>query len=127
MAINNSSSRFCIPEGCYHWYTIYIPARLAVQIDFSQGIVGLPGYRQRWYGILQGDSNAWEFFMAFGTKASFGYPAYHEENNYSEAFIEWHAKSCLVIKAAEHHLGPFVGVYPSKSLHSESCSEEHMF
>lgn len=33
----------------------------------------------------------------------------------------------LVIKAVEHHLGPYVGVYPSKVLQGEPCLEEHIF
>lgn len=36
-------------------------------------------------------------------------------------------QSCLAIKAAEHHLGPHVGVYTTKGLLGEACTQEHIF
>lgn len=51
----------------------YIPSRFAVQIGFSQGLIGSLGYMRRRYGRLQDANNAWEFAIALNTKAYFGY------------------------------------------------------
>lgn len=84
---------------CHRQSSLYTP-RSAVQIGFSQGVVGSPGYMQRRYGSLQDSNNAWEFAITFDMKAHFWYPVYHEENSYTGAFLEWHAKSDVAIKAA---------------------------
>lgn len=59
---------------------------------------------------MQDASNAWEFAMAFDTKAHFWYPIHHEENRYTGVLVEWHAKSYLAIKATKLHTRPYVGV-----------------
>lgn len=64
--------------------------------------------------------------MGFDTKANFGYLVAHEENSYIEVFVVWHTKSCLAIKASEHHTGPYMGVYPIKGGLSEVCIPEHI-
>lgn len=82
---------------------------------------------RRWYGSLQDANNACVFSMAFDTKFHFGYPVYLEENIYTGVFVEWHTKSSLAIKAVELHLGPYVGIYPTKGLQGKACTSEHIF
>lgn len=97
----------------------------AAQISFSQQALESLGTMWCIYGSLQDAKNAWDFSMAFNY-VGFGYLVPHEENSYFGSFIEWHKKSCLAIKEAEHN-GLHVGVYPSKSGSNEASTLEYIF
>lgn len=88
MVVDDLSNRFCIQDGQCHDIQAYTPSRFVVQISFSHEVVGSPGYIRRRYDSFQDASNAWEFSMAFDTKAHFGYPVHNKENSYTRVFIE---------------------------------------
>ncbi|XXG41994.1 hypothetical protein AAC387_Pa01g2353 [Persea americana] len=52
----------------------YVPSRFAMQLGFSQGVVGEPSSKVKRFGGLQDKRNAWAFYSAEDTTALIYYP-----------------------------------------------------
>ena len=52
----------------------YVPSRFAMQLGFSQGVVGAPSSKVKRFGGLQDGRNAWAFYSAEDTTALISYP-----------------------------------------------------
>ena len=52
----------------------YVPSRFALQLGFSQGVVGAPSSMVKRFGGLQDGRNAWAFYSAEDTTAMISYP-----------------------------------------------------
>lgn len=70
----------------------YVPSRFAFQFGFSQGIVG-SGRALLRIGTLQDAGNAWDYFTASETGATFDYLAINKLR--TAGYVEWLCKSFL--------------------------------
>jgi len=52
----------------------YVPSRFAMQLGFSQGVVGAPSSKVKRFGGLQDERNAWAFYSAEDTTTLISYP-----------------------------------------------------
>ena len=48
---------------------LYVPSHFALQLGFSQGVVGAPSSKVKRFGGLQDGRNAWAFYSAEDTTA----------------------------------------------------------
>jgi len=53
---------------------LYVPSRFAMQLGFSQGVVGALSSKVKRFRGLQDGRNAWEFYSTEGTTAMIFYP-----------------------------------------------------
>ena len=52
----------------------YVPSHFAMQLGFSQAVVGAPLSKVKRFGGLQDGRNAWAFYSAENTTAMISYP-----------------------------------------------------
>ena len=52
----------------------YVPSCFALQLHFSQGVVGAPSSKMKRFGALQVGRNAWAFYTVEDTTAMISYP-----------------------------------------------------
>ncbi|XXG53338.1 hypothetical protein AAC387_Pa03g1441 [Persea americana] len=69
----------CVGTMVYRRYLFvdiqpYVPSRFAMQLGFSQGVVGAPSSKVKHFGGLQDGRNAWAFYSAEDTTALISYP-----------------------------------------------------
>lgn len=83
----------------------YTPSRFWAQLEFSQGVVD---------NVWEFARNTWEFATSFDTGARYIFPKYQKQRNYTDPFIEWHAKRYAAIRDAEMKSN-ILGMYPTPS------------
>ncbi|KAJ8635653.1 hypothetical protein MRB53_009920 [Persea americana] len=72
----------------------YVPSRFAMQLGFSQGVVGAPSSKVKRFGGLQDGRNAWAFYSAEDTTAMISNP---ELPTFRTAgFTKWFVESLSV-------------------------------
>ncbi|MDL1139804.1 hypothetical protein PS029_20785 [Yersinia pestis] len=69
----------------------YVPSRFALQLGFSQGVVGAPSSMVKRFGGLQDGRNAWAFYSAEDTTAMISYPVLLTSR--TAGFAKWFAES----------------------------------
>ncbi|XXG88125.1 hypothetical protein AAC387_Pa12g0379 [Persea americana] len=72
-------SNICVGTMVYHRHLFidiqpYVPSRFALQLGFSQGVVGAPSSKVKRFGGLKDGRNAWAFYSAEDTTAMISYP-----------------------------------------------------
>ena len=72
----------------------YVPSCFALQLGFSQGVVGAPSSKVKCFEGLQDGRNAWAFYSTEDTTAMISYP---ELPTFRTAgFTKWFVESFLV-------------------------------
>ncbi|KAJ8619969.1 hypothetical protein MRB53_028498 [Persea americana] len=75
---------------------LYVPSHFALQLGFSQGVVGAPSSKVKRFGGLQNGRNAWSFYSAEDTTAMIPYP---ELPTFRTAgFTKWFVESFSVYR-----------------------------
>ncbi|KAJ8620220.1 hypothetical protein MRB53_028749 [Persea americana] len=73
---------------------LYVPSRFAMQLGFSQGVVGAPSSKVKRFGGLQDGRNAWAFYSGEDTTAMI---SYSELPTFQTAgFTKWFVESLSV-------------------------------